>query len=201
MHCFCLVGPPLRRYHLFFHVFKVSLWYSCLPGHLYSMNLPSFHSIVLLCPLFFVLVQQLLWWSFSACNLSTESIPHSIACLTRLFTVSLHSSVYFHLLSWIPPIILPSTCQDLFLSLCFCLHDYPRPACLFPFSGWQPLIHPLIPNSYIATSLWIKFLFSCSSHSTLFSALIGMYFTLYHHYLFLSFRPIKLYVSWRQEPT
>ena len=88
-----------------------------------------------------------------------------------------------------------------FLSLYFCLHDYPRPACLFPFSGWQPLIHPLIPNSYIATSLWIEFLFSCSSHSTLFSALIGMYFTLYHHSLFLSFRPIKLYVSWRQEPT
>lgn len=59
--------------------------------------------------------------------------------------------------------------QGSFLSLCFSLYDYPRPACLFPFSGWQSLIYPLIPKSYIAISLWIEFFSSWSSHNIVFS--------------------------------
>lgn len=90
--------------------------------------------------------------------------------------------------------------QGSFLSLCFCLHDYPKPGCPFPSFLTGKL---LLILQYLTLTLplhsWIESLSPWISYDTLFLALETMPYSVSS--LLASVLPIRLYAPWGQEPS
>lgn len=95
--------------------------------------------------------------------------------------------------------LMTSNMQRSFLSSCFCLHDHPSLHSCSPlvwltnsYSSFNTqLLHCIFTPGLNPFLLRVHIIFSPGQHV----------FTVYHHYLLLSFLLIRLYAPWGQEPT